>query len=137
MNKQCFSANEIQERLQNAGVQPTLQRLAICKFVLNEADHPTADDVKEWADTNLGKISQATVYNTLNTLVDAGILKEFKFPHSEKVVYDCNTHDHFYFVDESTGKIYDIDPADVKLDIAIPKKFKVKDIKLVLKGEVK
>ncbi|MNL50318.1 Peroxide-responsive repressor PerR [compost metagenome] len=86
---------------------------------------------------NLGKISQATVYNTLNTLVDAGILKEFKFPHSEKVVYDCNTHDHFHFVDEATGKIYDIDPADVKIDIAIPKKFKVKDIKLVLKGEIK
>ncbi|MFS4457648.1 Fur family transcriptional regulator [Bdellovibrio sp. HCB2-146] len=137
MNKPCLSANDIQERLQNAGVQPTLQRLAICKFVLNEADHPTADDVKEWADVNLGKISQATVYNTLNTLVDAGILKEFKFPHSGKVVYDCNTHDHFHFVDESTGKIYDIDPADVKIDIAIPKKFKVKDIKLVLKGEIK
>ncbi|WII73710.1 Fur family transcriptional regulator [Bdellovibrio sp. 22V] len=137
MTKHCLSTNEIQERLQSAGVQPTLQRMAICKYVLCEADHPTADDVKAWADANLGKISQATVYNTLNTLVDAGILKEFRFNHSEKVVYDCNTHDHFHFVDEKTGKIYDIDPEDVKIDISIPKKFKIKDIKLIFKGEIK
>lgn len=137
MTKTCFSNQEIEKRLQDAGVQPTLQRLAICRYVLNEADHPTADDVKIWADENLGKISQATVYNTLNTLVGAGILKEFRFNHSEKIVYDCNTHDHFHFVDESTGKIYDIHPEDVKIEISLPKKFKVKDIKLILKGDIK
>lgn len=137
MQKLCLSPTEIEDRLRSAGVQPTLQRMAICKFVLCEADHPTAEDVKDWADKNLGKISQATVYNTLNTMVDAGILKEFKFHHSEKVVYDCNTHDHFHFVDEKSGKIYDIDPEDVKLSLSIPKKFKIKDIKLVFKGEVK
>jgi Fur family iron response transcriptional regulator len=137
MTKPCLSTTEIQERLQQAGVQPTLQRVGICKYVLCEADHPTADEVKEWADTNLGKISQATVYNTLNTLVDAGILKEFRFSHSDKAVYDCNTHDHFHFVDEKTGKIYDIDPDDVKMDLSIPKKFKIKDIKIIFKGEIK
>ncbi|UOF01619.1 Fur family transcriptional regulator [Bdellovibrio reynosensis] len=135
--KHCLSTAEIEGRLQAAGVQPTLQRIAICKFVLCEADHPSADDVKEWAEHNLGKISQATVYNTLNTLVDAGILKEFRFNHSDKVIYDCNTHDHFHFVDENTGKIYDINPEDVQLNISIPKKFKIKDVKLIFKGEVK
>ncbi|XGC79729.1 Fur family transcriptional regulator [Bdellovibrio bacteriovorus] len=135
--KHCLSTAEIEGRLQAAGVQPTLQRIAISKFVLCEADHPSADDVKEWAEQNLGKISQATVYNTLNTLVDAGILKEFRFNHSDKVIYDCNTHDHFHFVDEKTGKIYDINPEDVQLNISIPKKFKIKDVKLIFKGEVK
>lgn len=135
--KHCLTTAEIEGRLQAAGVQPTLQRIAISKFVLCEADHPSADDVKEWAEQNLGKISQATVYNTLNTLVDAGILKEFRFNHSDKVIYDCNTHDHFHFVDEKTGKIYDISPEDVQLNISIPKKFKIKDVKLIFKGEVK
>lgn len=137
MTKHCLSANDIQAKLLSAGVQPTVQRIAICKFVLCEADHPTADDVKEWADRNLGKISQATVYNTLNTLVDAKILRIFRFPHSEKVVYDCNTHDHHHFIDEKTGKLYDIDPEDIKIDLSIPKKFKVKDIKVIFKGEIK
>lgn len=135
--KHCLSTSEIEGRLQAAGVQPTLQRIAICKYVLCEADHPTAEDVKDWSEKNLGKISQATVYNTLGTLVDAGILKEFRFNHSDKVVYDCNTHDHFHFVDEITGKIYDIAPEDVQLNINIPKKFKIKDVKLIFKGEVK
>lgn len=137
MTKHCLSTQEIEQKLQAAGVQPTLQRIAICRFVLCEGDHPTAEDVKEWADKNLDKISQATVYNTLNTLVEAQILREFRFPHSDKVVYDCNTQDHYHFIDEKTNKIYDIDPEDVRMDFSIAKKFKIKDIKVIFTGEIK
>lgn len=137
MTKHCLSTQEIEHKLQAAGVQPTLQRIAICRFVLCEGDHPTADDVKEWADKNLDRISQATVYNTLNTLVDAQLLREFRFPHSDKVVYDCNTQNHYHFVDEKSGKLYDVDPDDVHMDLSIAKKFKIKEIEVIFKGEVK
>lgn len=136
MKRQCLSNQEIEQKLADVGLQATVQRIAICKYVLCEANHPSADQVKEWADKNLGKISQATVYNTLKTLVEAGLLREFRFPHSDKVFYDCTVGDHFHFVDEKTQQIYDIDPKDVELKINIPKKFKVKDIKLVLKGSL-
>ena len=136
MKRQCLSNQEIEQKLADAGLQATVQRIAICKYVLCEANHPSADQVKEWADKNLGKISQATVYNTLNSLVEAGLIREFRFSHSEKVFYDCTVEDHFHFVDEKTEQIYDIDPKDVELKINIPKKFKVKDIKLVLKGSL-
>jgi Fur family iron response transcriptional regulator len=136
MDSHCLSPLEIQQRLEAAGVQPTVHRMAICKYVLCEADHPTAEDVKEWADRNLDKVSQATVYNTLNTLVDAKLISEFRFPHSDKVFYDCNTGDHFHFLDEKTGRLYDIDPKDVDMKLNIGKKFKVSDIKLILKGTI-
>lgn len=136
-HKMSLSTEEIQTKLLGAGVQPTLQRIAICKYVLCEADHPTAEQVKEWAEKNLEKISQATVYNTLNTLVDAGLLRVFKFPHSEKVIYDNNVHDHYHFLDENSGHLYDIEPKDVSVEMEVPAKFIVNSMEIVLKGQLK
>ena len=65
----CLTPAEIEDRLSRSGVQPTAQRIAIAQYVLCEAEHPTADDVKAWTDLNFPKLSLATVYNTLNVLV--------------------------------------------------------------------
>ncbi|MBK9323580.1 MAG: transcriptional repressor [Bdellovibrionaceae bacterium] len=136
-NKAFLSTDLVQKKLQEAGVQPTLQRIAICKYVLCEGDHPTAEQVTKWAEKNLEKISQATVYNTLNTLVDAGLLRTFKLPHSEKVIYDCNTHDHYHFLDEASGSLYDIEAKDVSVEMKMPHQFKVNSMEIVFKGNFK
>jgi Fur family iron response transcriptional regulator len=136
-HKHALTIEEVQAKLLAAGVQPTQQRVAICKYVLCEADHPTAEQVKEWAEKNLEKISQATVYNTLNTMVDAGLLRIFKFPHSEKVIYDNNTHDHYHFLDEASGNLYDIEPKDLSVELEVPAKFIVNSMEIVLKGQIK
>lgn len=133
----CLKPEEIESKLKEAGVQPTLQRLALCRFVLCEADHPTAEEVKQWADKNLEKISLATVYNTLNTLVDAGLLRAFRLPHSDKVIYDHNIEDHFHFLDEKSGQLVDIAPTDLTYEIKLPKKYKVRGLEVVFKGEIK
>lgn len=135
--KICLTSQEIEARLVTAGVQPTLQRIALAKYVICEADHPTAEQVKEWAEKNLAKISLATVYNTLHILVESKLIRAFRFPHSEKVIYDCNTEDHFHFLDEKTGEVHDIHMNDVNLKLEIPKKFKMKSMDLVIKGEIK
>jgi Fur family iron response transcriptional regulator len=137
VKRTCLRPEEIEARLREAGVQPTLQRLSLCRFVLCEADHPTAEEVKQWADKNLDKISLATVYNTLNTLVDAGILRAFRLPHSDKVIYDANIDDHFHFLCEKSGKLYDVMPGDFNYEIKLPKKYKVKSLEIVFKGEIK
>ena len=139
---------EIEQRLLERNVQPTAQRIAICRYVLCEADHPTADDVKDkkseasqddvkrWTDKNFPKLSLATVYNTLGTLVRAGLLREFRFPHSEKVVYDSNVEDHFHFLDEDTGKLFDLSRkhVDVRAHAAAPEGYRVDTIEVVVRG---
>jgi Fur family iron response transcriptional regulator len=133
----CLSPSEIEKKLSDAGVNPTAQRIAICRYVLCEADHPTAEQVKAWVDKNFPKMSLATVYNTLNILVGAGLLQEIKTPHGESSIFDCNTSLHHHFVDESSGKIIDIHPDEVTLDIKLAKKgLKVKQVSLFLKGAV-
>lgn len=130
----CLSPQEIELRLQTAGIQPTAQRIAIARFVLCEADHPSAEDVKAWADRNFPKMSLATVYNTLGTLVKAGLLKEFRFPHSEKVIYDNNVTSHYHFLDEETGELFDIDPAEIAVSSKLQKSFQVTEVEVVLRG---
>lgn len=134
--KMSLTPQEIEQRLIDAGVQPTIQRIAICRYVLCEADHPTADEVKDWAEKNLDKISQATVYNTLGALVDAGLLRALRLSHSEKVIYDDNVEEHHHFLDESTGRVYDLPLEHIELKTKLPRKFKARGIEVVVRGKV-
>lgn len=133
----CLTTAGIEQKLVAAGVQPTLQRLEIAKYVLCQADHPTAEDVKAWADQNLAKISLATVYNTLGTLVNAGLLREFRFSHTDKVIYDNNLEDHFHFVDEKSGDLHDVFLDEVELSPRLKKKYQIQGIDIVFRGSVK
>lgn len=130
----CLSVAEIEERLKKSGVAATAQRIAICKYVLCEADHPTAEDIKNWTDANFPKLSRATVYNTLDVLVQAGMLKELKLPHTGKVVYDTNVNEHFHFFDNNTGKLFDISEEQCKLILNLPKNINVVEVDVFLRG---
>jgi Fur family iron response transcriptional regulator len=127
---------EIEARLNAVDVQPTAQRIAVARYVLCEADHPTAEQVKTWADNNFPKMSMATVYNTLNTLVEAGLLKKISFPHTKEAVYDDNVTEHFHFLDEETGKILDVAPTDVKVTAALSG-FQINGIEIFMRGRRK
>jgi Fur family transcriptional regulator, iron response regulator len=133
-NMTCLSALEIEARLKDAGVQATSQRISICQYVLCEGDHPTADDVFAWAEKSLPKISLATVYNTLKVLVEAGLLREYRFPHTDKVIYDNNLEDHHHFLDEKSGRLFDIDLKDIDLKLNLPGFYKMKSVDILVKG---
>ena len=134
-HKHCLSPGEVESRLKAAGVQPTAQRIAICRYVLCQADHPTADDVKQWADRNFPKLSLATVYNTLGLLVKAGLLRELRLPHSDKVIYDNNLDEHHHFLDEESGALYDIHSSEVKVDSRLPKGFDLRNTEVLFRGK--
>lgn len=133
----CLSREQIEERLREKGLTPTLQRVGICQYVLCEADHPSAEDVQNWAQANLGKISLATVYNTLGSLVDVGLLREFRFPHLEKAVYDNNIEEHHHFFDETSGRVLDIPAEALDLKTSLGKDFQVSGYEILLKGTLK
>ncbi len=133
MKKSCLTSAEIEDRLKVAGVHPTAQRIAIARYVLCEADHPTAEQVKTWADANFPKMSMATVYNTLNTLVDASLLKKISFPHLNEATYDDNVTEHYHFLDEKTGRILDVNPTEVTVTAKL-KGIRIKEIDVFIKG---
>lgn len=135
-SKACLTLSQIEEWLNKAGVNATAQRLAICQFVLCQADHPTADDIKVWADENFPKISLATVYNTLNTLVEAGLLREYCFSHSDKKIYDNNIVDHYHLYDEAAHRLIDVSPEVVTVNHTQLKNVNIKRADLILYGSI-
>ena len=73
---ETITSGAVYERLQVAGVLPTLQRLAIGAVLLQRPVHMTAEQVLAAARTHLAGISRATVYGTLQTFVQHGLLRE-------------------------------------------------------------
>jgi Fe2+ or Zn2+ uptake regulation protein len=100
-----------EQLLLSRGVKPTPQRVVIADYLLQTDSHPTADEVLSAVSEALPvALSRATVYNTLNTLKEAGVIKEV-LTEPGRVRYDANISHHHHFVDVKTGKIVDI-PAD-------------------------
>lgn len=127
--------SDIESILKDAGVKPTAQRIAVGQYVLShKADHPTAEEVKQAVDAGFPKISLATVYNTLNSLVKVGLLKAIRVPHSNKVVFDWNTTVHHHFIDESNGSLLDLDANSVSIQHHLPAEYQVEEIEVFLKG---
>jgi Fe2+ or Zn2+ uptake regulation protein len=88
-------------------VQPSAQRLAVAEYVLRTQDHPSADEVLARVQGRVPMISRATVYNTLNLLVEKRLLRTLVLAEG-KQVFDPHLAPHHHFVDEATGAIQDI-----------------------------
>lgn len=105
------------ELLTEKGVKLTSQRLVITEYLMQTHDHPTADEILAAVAEKLPiALSRATVYNTLNALVEAGVIREV-FTEPGRTRYDANTSEHHHFVDVDSGKIVDI-PQEMLPDIA-------------------
>jgi Fe2+ or Zn2+ uptake regulation protein len=69
--------HDVNEMLQSAGLRPTRQRMALGWLLFGKgARHLTAEMLYEEATLAKVPVSLATVYNTLNQLTDAGLLRQ-------------------------------------------------------------
>lgn len=93
--------------LRERGIQPSAQRAAVAQYILNTDEHPSADRVWARVRQTFPMISRATVYNTLNLFVRRGLIRQFVLTEG-KVVFDAKVDDHHHFIDEDSGRIYDV-----------------------------
>ena len=135
--KENLSSDEIVFLLKKAGLSATSQRIGLCRYILCEAKHPTVEDIREWATDNGIKSSLATIYNTLHALCNAGLIKDLRFPHLDKVIYDNNVSSHHHFLDEESGKIIDIDQKDFNFSSNLSDAFEVHDVDVLIRGKLK
>jgi Fe2+ or Zn2+ uptake regulation protein len=123
--------------LRQCDIQPTPQRIAVVEYVLKSKSHPSADDVLSFARQKCPTVSRATVYNTLNLLVEKGLLG-MQIIKEGAVVFDPNLEKHHHFIDVDTGFIYDIpwDQLKVKGREKL-KDFEINEYQVVLRGKRK
>lgn len=96
---------EIPEEI--SGLRMTRQRQEVYRTLLQQRNHPTANDVFMRVKDRLPQISLATVYNCLEALVQHGIIRQVNFDR-ESSRYCPNLSEHGHFHDAATGVIHDV-----------------------------
>ena len=86
----------------------TPQRLAIMKYLDENRTHPTADRIYIDLKEKNPALSKTTVYNSVETLKEHGIIQSLTISGSESR-YDFENKMHHHFLCKKCGEIIDID----------------------------
>ena len=96
-------------RFRNAGLKITPQRLSIFRLLMDNQNHPSADEIyRKVLDTH-PSISFTTVYKTLKTLRDLGEIIEINID-PDRAHYDPMVEDHYHTFCLKCSKIKDFFP---------------------------
>jgi len=99
-----------EQLLRDHGLQVTAQRLAVMQTVA-ERPHATADDVLVDVRARIGSISKQSVYDTLTTLSDRGLLRRIQPAGSPARFEDRAGDNHHHLICRDCGAMFDIDCA--------------------------
>jgi Fe2+ or Zn2+ uptake regulation protein len=84
----------------------TQQRRLVLDIVRDNLNHPTADEVYEYARKSDTTISKGTVYRNLNVLSGLREIKKLPMPLGPDH-YDFNMSNHYHFICRRCGKVVD------------------------------
>ncbi len=101
-----YNTEDFLDTLKDAGFRMTRQRKAIIEYIAGRTDHPSAQQIFRALQPTHAWISLATVYNTINTLVNMELIKEIDFEHADNR-YDTNLKPHINLVCTVCGNITD------------------------------
>lgn len=94
--------------LASVGLRPTRQRMALAALLVGDGGnrHVTAESLFDLCRSTDEKVSLATVYNTLRTFCEAGLMREVTVDGS-KSYFDTRVDDHPHFYWEETATLTD------------------------------
>ncbi len=110
-----LSDDEAAARLRAHDILPTQQRLEIARVLFTRDQHVSADQVMELVNQGSGRVSKATVYNTLGLFAEKGLLREVHVDPS-RAFYDTNRGNHHHFYNVDTGELSDIPSGQLPVD---------------------
>src|SRR5437762_3779912 len=91
------TAAEIVDRLTAAGGRRTASRQAIAEVIAEAGSHFTAEEMAERVQHRFPSVNISTVYRTLDTLTDLGVVDHVHFGHGRAVYHlRDEAHQHLY-----------------------------------------
>jgi len=99
-------------QLSEHGLKVTPQRIAVLKAVRKSSDHPSAEEIYREVVRSIPGMSQTTVYNTLDTFVEKGIINKVH-TGSDVSRYDGVTGDHHHLYSEGSDRVEDFFDPDL------------------------
>ena len=130
---------EIIQKLNAVGLKITPQRVAVMKTLMTLKNHPTADDLFTEVSKTMPGLSPTTIYNTLDSFVEKGLVKRVK-TDADIMRYDAITehHHHLYCaVSDRMEDYFDPELDQMLIDYFQKKQirgFNLHDIRLQLMG---
>lgn len=125
------------ERLREKNLKITPQRLEILRAIHKVPAHPSTDRIYQSVKKRYPAVSLATVYKTLETLVEIGEIR-VALVSKGKTLYDTRLDHHHHFVCEQCGYVEDV---NIKLDCLencgpshMKKDYQVSQSEVVFKG---
>lgn len=94
------------KRIRDAGFKATPQRLSIYQAVLESEEHPKAETVYQHLREAHPSFTLATVYRTLESFADAGLIRRVFHPGQSKR-YDGKIHPHHHLVCTQCEQVLD------------------------------
>ena len=111
--------DEVRALFRGKKVPLTHQRLAVYEELTGRHDHPSAESLYESLKKAYPSLSLATVYKTLQTLHEMGMVARVDSPTAQ-ARYDAIVDTHHHAVCTACGRIQDL--FDARLDRIVPPK---------------
>lgn len=127
------SLADLEKELRKRNIHLSYQRLKVLEYLIQNQSHPTVDQIFTDLQKNISTLSKTTVYNTLNLLVQSGLVRVVGIEDNE-ARYDIELSNHGHFKCESCGRIYDF---SIDMDSLVSRdlnKFKIIDKNVYFKG---
>lgn len=103
-----------QEYLLNYGIKPSVQRIAIVEYLMENRIHPTADEIYNALYIKVPTLSKTTVYNTLKLFVEQKAVLSL-FIDDKNVRFDIDNSCHAHFQCCGCYKVFDIPVEETEL----------------------
>ncbi len=110
--------------LQDHGVRPTTQRVAVYEYLMTHRTHPSADAIYEELVKSYPTFSRTTIYNSLKALMQAGLIRVVTIDPMEQH-FDGDAADHGHCRCQRCGRLFDVMLPPDLLNVLIPDGFAV------------
>lgn len=109
-----MSIQEVQNHLKIHNINPSIQRVAIMKYLMEHKTHPTIDEIFNNLISSIPTLSKTTVYNTLKLFHEKKAVIPITIDE-KNVRYDGNINNHAHFKCRKCGIIHDIELDDSEI----------------------
>ncbi|MEL7647569.1 MAG: Fur family transcriptional regulator [Sedimentibacter sp.] len=124
---------DLLNQLKKHNIRLSHQRLKVLEYLVLNQCHPTVDNIYSALHDHVPTLSKTTVYNTLNSLSEAGIVRAINIDDNE-LRYDINTHSHGHFKCQNCNEIYDFVIDIDSVETSSLNGFEVRDKNVYFKG---
>lgn len=99
--------DDILALVRERGGRVTTPRRAIVSALVDADDHVTADDLADAVQRAYPDVARSTVYRTLDTLTDMGVIDHVHLDHGP-AVYHFTDHTHHHLVCQDCGRVIEL-----------------------------